>query len=224
MSRPRTRPTPRKAAPIIMADGSIADLLAIRPADIRFAEIALSLSRIARWSGRHLPPAIPVGQHCVMGADAIFREHHRDDPALATTAAGYFLLHDAHEYLVGDMPRPVVAALDQALEPIAGAGAVSAAVDAIKAALDRVIHAAAGLPPLDDFADCRRIVVDMDERMAAAEARHLYGVDGDIPLIRCGLPSPLLSDSFDRPWPPMKTEEAYCERLKRYLGIDTRAA
>ncbi len=212
-----------RAAPIIMVDGSIVDLLALRPEDVSFRHIALALSRIARWSGRHLPPAIPVAQHCVMGADAIMREH-RDRPALAQTAAGYFMLHDAHEYLTGDVTRPVVVALDALLAAVAGPRAVSAAMETIKGRLDLAIAAAAHALPLARFPECAAIVADMDERMAAAEARYLYGARGAVPLVRSGLPEPQLADSFVRPWAPMKAEEAYCDRLDRYLGIDVRAA
>lgn len=211
------------SAPIIMVDGGIADLLALRREDVSFRHVALALSRIARWSGRHLPPAVSVAQHCVMGADAIMREH-RDRPAVAQTAAGYFMLHDAHEYLIGDVTRPVVAALDMLLAPVAGGGAVSAAMERLKAGLDAVIEQAAHAAPLARFPECAAIVADMDERMAAAEARHLYGARGAIPLIRPGLPTPMLTDSFVRPWAPMKAEEAYCDRLDRYLGIDARVA
>ena len=212
--------------PILMVDGSIADLNLLLPGQVDFAHIALTLSKVSRFNGRHVGQAYSVAQHSVMGADAVMAE--TGDAVMA----GYFLLHDAHEYLLGDIGRPSIVAFDQwtleilverGVDPKVARGAVAEAVGRAKAALDIPIHKAAGLPPIDTIPLYARKVAEMDERMCFAEARALYGARGPIPLVRCDLPPPRLTGAI-RPWGAMKAEEAFLARLQRYLGIEARAA
>jgi hypothetical protein len=217
---------PIKRAPIVLLDGSIGDLADFAAADVDIAEMASSLSKIVRWSGRHRGAGISVAQHCVMGADALFRETGD------AIAAGYFLVHDGHEYLIGDMTRPTVKALDAdiaaALADIgiggdALSGIATNAARRLKDRLDTAIHAALGLPPIGAMPLYRRMVAEMDERMCLAESRELYGA-GDIPLVRHDLPPPKLVDSLAKRWPPALAEEKYLERLSRYLNLHVRPA
>lgn len=213
-------------APIIMLDGKIADLADIQAAQIDFAHVASTLSKTARFTGRHRGASLSVAQHCVMGADALFRE--TGDGILA----GYFLLHDAHEYLLGDVGRPAAIDFDnktaqylieKGVAPEVANGAVLEGIRRSKTALDVPITEAAHLPPIARMPLYARQVAEMDERMCMAEARALYGSKGDIPLIRCDLPPPRLTGAIE-PWGAMKAEIAFLDRLERYLGIVVRAA
>ena len=92
------------------------------------------------------------------------------------------------------------------------------AIERAKSDLDRVIHAAAKLPAIARMPSYERQVAEMDDRMCHAEARVLYARATEIPLVRCDLPAPKLVGGL-RAWGAMKAEEAYIDRLERYLGI-----
>lgn len=210
--------------PNFMTDGSIMDLADPRAEHIVFAEMANGLSKIARFNGRYTAIAYSVAQHCVMGADALFNE--TGDTALA----GYFLLHDAHEYLLGDISRPMALLVGIMLgDELWGKGishknaatALRNSIEAAKASVDLAIYSAAGIPPLDRMPLYRRVVAEMDERMLVAEARVLYGARAAVPLARNDLPAPKLTGAI-KPWGAMKAEEAFADRLERYLGIVAR--
>ncbi|MER8556102.1 hypothetical protein NKH37_28780 [Mesorhizobium sp. M1217] len=218
--------TRKPKCPIVMFDGQIADLADMQAGQIDFAHIAGALSKTARFTGRHRGGAISVAQHCVMGADALFRES--GDGVLA----GYFLLHDAHEYLLGDIGRPAVLDIDlktaeylieKGVPAAIAHGAVAEGTKRSKRALDIPIIEAAQLPPISRMPLYARQVAEMDERMCMAEARALYGAKGDFPLVRCDLPPPRLTGTIE-PWGAMKAEIAFLDRLERYLGIVVRAA
>ncbi|WP_376704723.1 hypothetical protein RQ479_08230 [Mesorhizobium sp. ISC25] len=215
-----------KMVPIVMLDGQIADLADMKVDQIDFAHIAATLSKTSRWTGRHRGAALSVAQHCVMGADALFRES--GDGVLA----GYFLLHDAHEYLLGDIGRPAVLDIDlktaeylieKGVSAEIAHGAVAEGTNRSKRALDIPITEAAQLPPISRMPLYARQVAEMDERMCMAEARALYGAKGDFPLVRCDLPMPKLKSPIE-PWGAMKAEIAFLDRLERYLGLIVRAA
>jgi hypothetical protein len=211
------------AAPIIMVDASIVDLTTLSADQIEFADIAGALSKTVRFTGRHRGPGISVAQHCVMGADALFREE--GDAVLS----GYFLLHDAHEYLLGDIGRPAAIniglktahyLIENGVDPEIARVAVSVGISRSKEAIDSPIIEAAQLPPISRMPLYQRQVADMDERMCSAEAKALYG-KSDIPLMRCNLPPPRLTGAIE-PWGAMKAEIAFIDRLERYLGIVVR--
>ncbi|MFC3642315.1 hypothetical protein [Aquibium oceanicum] len=224
-AKPPVRPVSQEMRiPNIMHDGSVINLAALRADQIDFAHMASSLSKIARFCGRHHDAAVSVAQHSVMGADALFSE--TGDGVLA----GYFLLHDGHEYLLGDVSRPAALMIawmaeaclaERGADPAAVKGAVKEGIDRAKAAIDAVILQAAGLPALARMPAYRRQVAQMDERMCAAEGRALYPTAGPIPLVQTSLPPPKLTGAI-RGWGAMKAEEAFAERLDRYLGIVTR--
>lgn len=215
-----------QAIPSFRPDGTVFDLADVGPDEIVWHEIAAALSRIARFNGRCPCPAYSVAQHCVMGADAL--ETETGDPVLA----GYFLLHDAHEALIGDITRPALALLEAILlhqHPRLRTGRagpihpLKAASDAAKKMIDEAVFRAAGLPVFDLMPVYRRKVAEMDERMLRAEGLALFGGAAAQHLPAPQLAPPRLTGAI-RPWGPMKAEEAWLDRLYRYLGIDGRAA
>lgn len=211
------------AVPCFRPDGTLMDLMAVQPDEVDFAEMANCLSKIPRFNGRYRVPGYSVAQHCVMGADALYSEC--GDALLA----GYFLLHDGHEYLSGDVTRPMVAAIEMELASsgnfaIAGEGSRSPlrdAINRIKHRFDQAIFAAAGLRPVESMPAYHRQVRAMDERMLVAECRFLYGAKSRIDFAQNDLPAPRITGSL-KPWGPAKAEEAFCDRLERYLGIVVR--
>ncbi len=91
-----------------MLSGRRLDLLDPSPLDIEIADIAHGLARVARWNGQtEGDQAFSVAQHCVLVED-IAAHLNKGFGRRARLAA---LLHDAPEYVVGDMISPFKAAL-----------------------------------------------------------------------------------------------------------------
>ena len=86
-----------------MLSGRRLDLLDPDPRDIAIEDIAHGLARVARWNGQTSGPHIfSVAQHCVL-VEAIFTA---DDPVPSAPASLAALLHDAPEYVIGDLISP----------------------------------------------------------------------------------------------------------------------
>ncbi len=91
-----------------MLSGRRLDLLNPSALDIEIEDIAHGLARVARWNGQTKGDhAFSVAQHCVLVAE--IAEHL--DPKLDKAARLAALLHDAPEYVIGDMISPFKAAL-----------------------------------------------------------------------------------------------------------------
>jgi uncharacterized protein len=91
-----------------MLSGRRLDLLNPSPLDIEVEDIAHGLARVARWNGQTKGDhAFSVAQHCVLVEELAVHL----DPALDRKARLAALLHDAPEYVVGDMISPFKAAL-----------------------------------------------------------------------------------------------------------------
>jgi 5'-deoxynucleotidase YfbR-like HD superfamily hydrolase len=91
-----------------MLSGRRLDLLDPSPLDIEIEDIAHGLARVARWNGQTRGPhAFSVAQHSVLV------EHFVAEQWPAATAADLMgaLLHDAPEYVIGDMISPFKTAL-----------------------------------------------------------------------------------------------------------------
>ena len=91
-----------------MLSGRRLDLLDPSPLDIEIEDIAHGLARVARWNGQTRGDhAFSVAQHCVL-VEAIF---HHCNKGVARAHRLVALLHDAPEYVIGDMISPFKAAL-----------------------------------------------------------------------------------------------------------------
>ncbi|MBL4813373.1 MAG: HD family hydrolase [Rhodobacteraceae bacterium] len=91
-----------------MLSGRRLDLLDPTPVDIEVEDIAHGLAFVARWNGQtHGDYAYSVAEHSLLVED-IFARLNPDAPAKWRLAA---LLHDAPEYVIGDMISPVKAAI-----------------------------------------------------------------------------------------------------------------
>ena len=91
-----------------MLSGRRLDLLNPDPVDIEIEDIAHGLARVARWNGQtHGAHAFSVAQHVLVVED-ITSALHPDWPDTWQLAA---LLHDAAEYVIGDLISPFKTAI-----------------------------------------------------------------------------------------------------------------
>ena len=92
-----------------MLSGRRLDLIDPSPLDIEIADIAHGLARVARWNGQTQGPEIfSVAQHSLL-VEAIFGALAPGRAARPARLAA--LLHDAPEYVIGDMISPFKAAI-----------------------------------------------------------------------------------------------------------------
>jgi hypothetical protein len=139
--------------------GGAVDLLDPKPEQIDFETMAIGLAGTPRFGRQTRGGLYSVAQHCLEGALAIERDTGRRDWAAA------FLLHDGHEYLIGDISTPVQNALAIICRD---PDALRDAFRAQKARLDAAIYPAAGidwpLPP-----ETAAVVHEYDARMCRTE-------------------------------------------------------
>lgn len=112
MSAPKSEatrsPEPRPRAWQRMLSGRRLDLLDPSPGDIEIADIAHGLARVARWNGQTVGDhAFSVAEHALI-VEAIAADLNPSWTAGECLAA---LLHDAPEYVIGDLISPFKTAI-----------------------------------------------------------------------------------------------------------------
>ncbi|WP_421693472.1 hydrolase [Aestuariivirga sp.] len=141
-----------------MLSGRRLDLLNPSPLDIEIEDIAHGLARVARWNGQTKGDhAFSVAQHCVLVEELAVH----CTPALNRESRLVALLHDAPEYVVGDMISPFKAALGLDYK-------------AFEHRLLAAIHLRFGLPPAAP-AKLEAFVKTCDRLAAYLEATQLAG-------------------------------------------------
>jgi hypothetical protein len=91
-----------------MLSGRRLDLLDPSPLDIEIEDIAHGLARVARWNGQTRGDhPFSVAQHCLLVEALTFHTA----PRLTRAERLMALLHDAPEYVIGDLISPFKAAL-----------------------------------------------------------------------------------------------------------------
>ncbi|WP_421724470.1 hydrolase [Bauldia sp.] len=91
-----------------MLSGRRLDLLDPSPLDVEITDIAHGLARVARWNGQTVGRnAYSVAQHTLL-VDQIVEA---TDPDLGAKARLAVMLHDAPEYVIGDLISPFKALL-----------------------------------------------------------------------------------------------------------------
>ena len=89
-----------------MLSGRRLDLLEPSPLDVEIEDIAHGLARVARWNGQTIGEfSFSVAQHSLLVLDI----HLRNSPKLTNNEQLISLLHDAPEYVIGDMISPLKA-------------------------------------------------------------------------------------------------------------------
>jgi 5'-deoxynucleotidase YfbR-like HD superfamily hydrolase len=187
-----------------MLSGRRLDLLDPSPLDIEIADIAHGLARVARWNGQTNGAHIfSVAQHTLL-VEAVLREHM---PRVDTKVRLAALLHDAPEYVIGDMISPFKAVLDGAYKTV-------------EARLLAAIHIRFGLPPVlpaeitqqIKAADIGAAYLEATQLagFAQAEAKRLFGGDP-------GLPRAMQQD-YLTPWTSAKAEKRFLARFATLHG------
>ena len=93
-----------------MLSGRRLDLLNPSPMDIEIEDIAHGLSFVARWNGQTFGKfPYSVAEHSVFVEKLFFKINAQIDPKWRLAA----LLHDAPEYVIGDMISPVKSSVGQ---------------------------------------------------------------------------------------------------------------
>ncbi len=114
-----------------MLSGRRLDLLDPSPLDVEVEDIAHGLARVARWNGQTKGAHIfSVAQHALL-VEALARTK---TPRLDAVGRRAVLLHDAPEYVIGDMISPFKAVIGDSYK-------------AVEKRLLAAIHLRFGLPP-----------------------------------------------------------------------------
>ena len=103
MSKPTQTPKTQPRAWQRMLSGRRLNLLDPSPLDVEISDIAHGLARVARWNGQTQGEhAYSVAQHSILVLDIALAM----EPSLSTEMQLVALLHDAPEYVIGDMISP----------------------------------------------------------------------------------------------------------------------
>ncbi len=187
-----------------MLSGRRLDLLDPSPLDIEIADIAHGLARVARWNGQTRGAHIfSVAQHTLL-VEAVMREQM---PRLDVRFRLAALLHDAPEYVIGDMISPFKAVLGGDYK-------------AVEKRLLAAIHIRFGLPPVLS-AEIERQIKEADKGaayleatelagFAQAEAKRLFGRDPGLPIST--------RQDYLTPWTAAKAEKRFLARFKALTG------
>jgi 5'-deoxynucleotidase YfbR-like HD superfamily hydrolase len=189
-----------------MLSGRRLDLIDPSPLDVEIADIAHGLARVARWNGQTKGPEIfSVAQHSLL-VEALFAAA---DSSLSAGARLAALLHDAPEYVIGDMISPFKAA-------------VGGDYKLVEARLKRAVLIRFGLPaePSDDLE--RRIKI-ADRASAYLEATALAGFSVAEARKLFGEPDAPIRE-FDAFLEPMRPADVETEFLTRFTELDAELA
>jgi uncharacterized protein len=186
-----------------MLSGRRLDLLDPSPLDIEIADIAHGLARVARWNGQTSGAHIfSVAQHTLLVECVMRQQTPRVDTRFRLAA----LLHDAPEYVIGDMISPFKAALGLDYK-------------AFENRLLSAIHLRFGLPQRASEVLTKKIK-KADRVAAYLEATQLAGFGLAEAAKFFGRPSGLDgAKSFHalRPLAPNDAEAAYVRKFKQLL-------
>jgi uncharacterized protein len=187
-----------------MLSGRRLDLLDPSPFDIEIEDIAHGLSRVARWNGQTAGPEIfSVAQH----AQLVEQIAADITPGLDSADRLAILLHDAAEYVIGDIISPFKAVL----------GGEYRGVEArLMAAIRLRFALPANLP--DALADLTKRA---DRAAAFLEATRLAGFARAEAERFFGQP-PALSAAAAALLAPMSPDEAKARFLARFSALDAR--
>ena len=179
-----------------MLSGRRLDLLDPTPVDIEIVSIAHGLAFVARWNGQTRGDyAYSVAEHSLL-VEEICGRLKPDWPAKWRLAA---LLHDAPEYVIGDMISPVKAA-------------VGPGYGALDERLTAAIHLRFGLPAILP-APVKSLIKRADKLSAWLEATQLAGFAAPEADRFFGAPDPALIQVLELVLrPPVAVRDAFTAR------------
>lgn len=183
-----------------MLSGRRLDLLDPTPVDIEIEDIAHGLAFVARWNGQTQGDyAYSVAEHSLLVTD-IFGVQNPKAPVKWQMAA---LLHDAPEYVIGDMISPVKAA-------------VGPGYGALDERLTAAIHLRFGLPAQIPVA-VKRQIKKADKMSAWLEATQIAGFSKAEADRFFGKQDPAVTDNLKIALrPPVAVRDAF---LARYHAL-----
>jgi len=195
-----------------MLSGRRLDLLDPSPLDIEIGDIAHGLARVARWNGQTKGEhAFSVAQHSIL-VEAIAAALK---PQLSTKIRLAALLHDAPEYVIGDLISPFKAALGFNYKDF-------------EARLQRAIHVRFGVPPTRPPV-MAQLIKKADKIAAYYEATQLAGFSvadavhyfGDPAALGLKLPA---AAELVQPVATAAAQAAYLKRFRALEGTTVRTA
>jgi uncharacterized protein len=182
-----------------MLSGRRLDLLDPSPFDIEIEDIAHGLARVARWNGQTVGEhPFSVAQHSLL-VEAIAGHARIDLPARTALTV---LLHDAAEYVIGDMISPFKAVLGDAYK-------------GVEARILAAVMLRFGLPA-EMPAAVRKLAKEMDAVAAFHEATLLAGFDRAEAERFFGKPVMLPARIMDMlpPWTTQAAEDRFLDRFR----------
>ncbi|MTH78235.1 YfbR-like 5'-deoxynucleotidase [Paracoccus aestuariivivens] len=185
-----------------MLSGRRLDLLDPTPMDIEILDIAHGLAFVARWNGQTRGNwAYSVAEHSLL-VEEIYRKSQPNAEARWRLAA---LLHDAPEYVIGDMISPVKSAL----------GAEYGEMDA---RLTAAVHLRFGLPA--QLPKPIKLAIKQADRVSAwLEAIQIAGFSRAEADKLFPVPAEDLIDGLEiRLRPPIETRNAFVERFGELIA------
>jgi 5'-deoxynucleotidase YfbR-like HD superfamily hydrolase len=185
-----------------MLSGRRLDLLDPTPVDIEIEDIAHGLAFVARWNGQTRGDfAYSVAEHSLL-VEAI---HTRLDPESPVRWRLAALLHDAPEYVIGDMISPVKAAVGP------GYGALD---ERLAAAIHLRFGLPAGVPK-----SVKARIKKADRVSAWLEATQIAGFEVPEADRFFGRPDPALIDGLRLELrPPVEVRHAYVARFAELIA------
>ncbi|MHC9235632.1 HD domain-containing protein [Pseudooceanicola sp. 502str34] len=185
-----------------MLSGRRLDLLDPTPVDIEIEDIAHGLAFVARWNGQtHGDYAYSVAEHSLL-VEEIYGRLCPDAPVKWRLAA---LLHDAPEYVIGDMISPVKAA-------------VGPSYGELDARLTTAIHLRFGLPAAIPKT-VKKQIKKADQISAWMEATEIAGFSEAEATKFFGRPQPALMEGLSIVLrPPVETRTDYTARHATLLA------
>lgn len=179
-----------------MLSGRRLDLLDPTPVDIEIEDIAHGLAFVARWNGQTRGEhAYSVAEHSLL-VETLFGRIAPKAPARWRLAA---LLHDAPEYVIGDMISPVKAAVGPGYE-------------ALDERLAAAVHLRFGLPAAIPQ-QIKRQIKKADKISAWMEATQIAGFSETEASRFFGTPDPQVTETLQIVLrPPLETRRAFTQR------------
>lgn len=183
-----------------MLSGRRLNLLDPSPLDVEIEDIAHGLARVARWNGQTRGEhAFSVAQHSLLVEDILAMQAAEAPPRLRLLA----LLHDAPEYVIGDIISPFKVAVGDRYR-------------AVEARLAAAIHIRFGLAAEPD-ARQKRALKRADRTAAYFEAVHLAGFSVREAEAFFGPPRDVRPDA--RALRPLPTGQAQEQFLMRFQAL-----
>ena len=179
-----------------MLSGRRLDLLDPTPVDIEIDDIAHGLAFVARWNGQTRGDyAYSVAEHSLLVEEIFGRMNPKTEPRWRLAA----LLHDAPEYVIGDMISPVKSAVGPGYE-------------ALDQRLMAAIHIRFGLPAITPL-QIKRQIKRADRVSAWLEATRIAGFSVSEANRFFGQPDEHLVSGLDIVLrPPVETRRAFTAR------------